>query len=315
MSIRDGQYPYLYPLLVQKSVVYDRRPVLPVSHMPRSPTRLLPLALSLIALAAMAGYAAGGESAGLTGETVEFQSGDKTLHGLLYKPVGSGPFPALLYNHGSAPGLLSNEAFESIAPALVKRGWAFFAPYRRGQGLSTDAGPYIGDEISRAKATGGLPAAEQIMVQLLSTDHLQDQMAALAWLKSQSFIKADKIAVMGNSFGGIEAVLGAAQGGYCAAVDAAGGAESWDVAPSLQESMKTAVKKSRTPIFFLQAENDYDVTPSRTLYEAMRLAGGTAQIRIYHAFGSSKADGHSFAYRGVTIWKSDVLDFLHRHCH
>lgn len=46
-----------------------------------------------------------------TPEVVSFPSGDKMLHGLLYKPAGSGPFRTVLYNHGSAPGLLNNEAF------------------------------------------------------------------------------------------------------------------------------------------------------------------------------------------------------------
>src|SRR5215471_15111485 len=79
---------------------------------------------------------------------VAFNSADRTLHGLLYKPTGPGPFSAVLYNHGSAPGLVNNGAFELIAPVFVARGWVFFAPYRRGQGVSADAGRYIGDEIA-----------------------------------------------------------------------------------------------------------------------------------------------------------------------
>jgi hypothetical protein len=78
-------------------------------------------------------------------ETVTFKSGDKVLHGLFYKPAGVGPFPAVLFNHGSAPGLLNNQAFDLIGPMFTARGWVFFAPYRRGQGLSSDAGPYIED--------------------------------------------------------------------------------------------------------------------------------------------------------------------------
>src|SRR5438132_12328687 len=91
-------------------------------------------------------------------ETVTFPSGEITLHGVLYKPEGAGPFPAVVYNHGSAPGMLSNEAFEALAPVYVSRGWVFFAPYRRGQGLSASAGPYIGREIAAAR-TGGLKRA------------------------------------------------------------------------------------------------------------------------------------------------------------
>src|SRR5207247_9489305 len=76
-----------------------------------------------------------------TPDTVTFQSSNIALHGLLYKPVGTGPFPAVLYNHGSAPGMLSNEAFERNAPLYISRGWAVFASYRRGQGLSASARP------------------------------------------------------------------------------------------------------------------------------------------------------------------------------
>jgi len=54
---------------------------------------------------------------------------------------------------------------------------------------------------------------------------------------------------MGNSFGGIETVLGAEHAGYCAAVDAAGAAESWDGARDLQRIMLHAVQHSTVPIF------------------------------------------------------------------
>jgi carboxymethylenebutenolidase len=274
--------------------------------------RILIIAYLLAALGVCSAAAA--PAPVVTGQVVAFPSDGKTLHGWLYQPRGAGPFPVLLYNHGSAPGLLSNEAFENIAPILLTHGWALFAPYRRGQGLSSDAGPYIGDEIDKAKANGGLAAAARRMVRLLSTDQLRDQMAALMWLKSQPFVKASRVAVMGNSFGGIETVFGAAAGGYCAAVDVAGGAESWDIAPTLREAMRDAVRKSKVPIFFLQAQNDYNVAPSRALYEAMRAAGAAAQLKIFAAYGSSVADGHSFAYRGTAIWKDDVLEFLDRNC-
>src|SRR5438093_13667088 len=111
-------------------------------------------------------------SAAVVPDTVTFQNGAITLHGLLYKPAGTGPFPAVLYNHGSAPGMLSNEAFEAIGPLYAAHGWVFFAPYRRGQGLSASAGPYISGEINAAVKTGGIRAAAETMVRLLETDHL-----------------------------------------------------------------------------------------------------------------------------------------------
>lgn len=247
-------------------------------------------------------------------EEVAFPSGKKTLHGLIYKPAGSGPFPTVLYNHGSAPGLLNNEAFARIAPVFTMHGWAFFAPYRRGQGLSRDAGAYIGAEIASASARGGMALAAQTAVTLLTTEQLQDQMAALAWLRRQPFVRQGQIAVMGNSFGGIEAVLGAAHVGYCAAVDAAGGAESWSAESQLRNVMLRAVRESAIPIFFFQARNDYNLAPSRVLYGAARRAGRPAQMRIYPPYGDTAAAGHSFAWRGEKVSASDVLRFVDRNC-
>jgi dienelactone hydrolase len=247
-------------------------------------------------------------------ETVTFPSGKRELRGLVYKPDGPGPYPAVLYNHGSAPGLVNNEAFDAIAPVFVARGWTFFAPYRRGQGLSADAGPYVMDEIRAARARGGTPAAAEEMTRLLATDHLDDQIAARDWLRKQSFVRGDAIATMGNSFGGIQAVFGAEAGGYCAAVNAAGGAESWKEATALRERLIRAVRNAATPILFFQAENDFDTEPSRILFAERKAAGKPAELRIYPAFGSSERDGHSLPYRGVHIWRDDVMAFLDRHC-
>jgi hypothetical protein len=65
-----------------------------------------------------------------------------TLHGYIYMPNGSGPFPVVLWNHGS-------ERLPGEEPALadfyVGHGYVFFIPHRHGQGESSDAGDYIMD--------------------------------------------------------------------------------------------------------------------------------------------------------------------------
>jgi len=247
-------------------------------------------------------------------EVVTFPSGELTLHGVLYKPEGPGPFPAVVYNHGSAPGMLSKQAFEALGPVFAKHGWVFFGPYRRGQGLSASAGKYIGDEIRAASKTGGVASGAATMVRLLETDHLDDQLAALAWLRTQKFVKPDHIAVAGNSFGGIEAVLGAEHSSYCAAIDSAGGAQSWAQAPELQSLMTRSVRNSHAPIFFFQAQNDYDLSPSRVLSEAMKDVGKEFELKIYPPFGKDVGDGHTFGYFGGSVWADDVFRFLNKHC-
>jgi carboxymethylenebutenolidase len=171
-------------------------------------------------------------------EVVSFPSGSITLHGVVYVPSGAGPFPALLYNHGSAPD--SSAASDALGPIFAGHGWVFFMPSRRGQGLSSSAGPYISDTIRDASKKGGIKAAASTMVRLLETEHLNDQLAALAWLRKQEYVRPQQIAAAGNSFGGIETLLGTARGHYCAGVDVSGGAESWKLAPALQRLMISA---------------------------------------------------------------------------
>jgi carboxymethylenebutenolidase len=250
----------------------------------------------------------------VAGEVVTFPSGPRTLHGVLHKPTGTGPFPAVLYNHGSAPGMTPVEAANALGPVFAARGWLFFMPFRRGQALSADAGPYIMDEIRAARARDGMPAASATMVRLLTTDHLEDQLAALAWLRASGLAQPNRIAVAGNSFGGIETVLGAERGGYCAAIDSAGAAQTWAKAPELQALMIHAVQDARAPIFFFQAENDYDLAPSRVLSASMRDAGKPFEIKIYPPFGSSPEQGHGLGYFGAAVWSADVLRFLDANC-
>ena len=56
-------------------------------------------------------------------------------------------------------------------------------------------------------ATTGTPqgtaAGAATMIRLLEGDHLNDQLAGLRWLRAQNFVDAKRIAVGGNSFGGI----------------------------------------------------------------------------------------------------------------
>jgi dipeptidyl aminopeptidase/acylaminoacyl peptidase len=265
---------------------------------------------SVAAVVAVILFAAGVDASNV----VTFPSGTLTLHGVVYRPEGPGPFPAVLYNHGSAAGMLSQQAFDALGPVFVRHGWIFFGPYRRGQGLSADAGPYIGDAIDKAKQQGGIAARAVAMVRLLETDHLNDQLAALAWLRKQAFADTRRIAVAGNSFGGIETVLGAEREAFCAAIDSAGGAESWTLAPVLLERMKTAVRNAKSPIFFFQAENDWNLEPTKVLSAAMKEAGRPYETKIYPAYGKSHQDGHTFGYFGSAVWESDVFQFLDRHC-
>jgi dipeptidyl aminopeptidase/acylaminoacyl peptidase len=143
---------------------------------------------------------------------------------------------------------------------------------------------------------------------------LDDQLAGLAWLRKQSFVQPNRIAVAGNSFGGIETVLGVERGGYCAGIDSAGGAQSWAQAPELQSLMTRAVRNAKAPIFFFQAANDFDLSPSKTLSAEMNKANKTYKLKIYPAYGDSPGDGHTLGYFGSDVWADDVFRFLNQYC-
>jgi dienelactone hydrolase len=245
-------------------------------------------------------------------EIVTFPSGTLTLHGVVYRPKREGASPAVLWNHGSYKEPMV--AFDELGPAFAAHGWVFFGPFRRGQGLSADAGPYIDDEIDRANREGGSDAGARTMVRLLAGEHLDDQLAAYDWLRTRPFVAPSRIAVAGNSFGGIETVLGAARVPYCAAIDGAGAAQTWAKSADLRDLLLRSVRASWAPLFFFQAANDFDLAPSNTLAAAARDAGKLAELRIYPPFGSNHGQGHNFAWHGSAVWAADVLAFLDGHC-
>jgi dienelactone hydrolase len=144
-----------------------------------------------------------------------------------------------------------------------------------------------------------------------------DERAALAWLRSQPFVQPDRIANFGYSFGGILTVLASQEEGYCAAVDAAGGASRWSGSASLRQLMTRAVEGARAPLLFFQAENDYSIEPSRELYAAATAAHRDAEIHIYPAdprFDPRAGAGHFFALRDADAWWSDVFGFVSERC-
>jgi carboxymethylenebutenolidase len=236
---------------------------------------------------------------------VTFSSGSLVLHGFFYKPEGQGPFPAVLWNHGSErrPGWLPE-----LAPLFLSKGYVFFIPHRRGHGRSP--GDYVMDLLERANQAGGSSARNRKLVELME-QHLEDQLAALSYLKGLPEVDPQRIAVAGCSFGGIQTVLMAEKGlGLRAAVDFAGAAQNWQHSPELRARMIRAVQHSQMPIFFIQAKNDYDVTPSRDLAAAMEKSGKPQHLQIFPAFGNSNQDAHEFCVHGGEIWAPQVFSFL-----
>jgi len=234
-------------------------------------------------------------------EEVTFPSGKLVLHGFLYRPEGSGPFPAVLYNHGSErnPGWKPE-----LGRVFSSRGYVFFVPHRRSHGSSPNDS--FVDSLY-ARGAGGIVALHEI--------HLEDQLSALSYLKQLPYVDNNRIAVAGCSYGGIQTVLALEANaeqklGLRAAIDFAGGAMSWS-SFSLRARMIAAVRKATIPVLFIQAENDYDLGPSRTLAGELEQLGKPHKLLIFPPYGHTHEEGHGgFCGQATNVWGPAVTSFL-----
>jgi len=229
---------------------------------------------------------------------VSFPSPGGTMSGFLYVPEGKGPFPAVLWNHGSEkrPGWQPQ-----LAAFYNAHGFVFFLPHRRGQGRSP--GPYIMDEI---RSSGNAMAVADA-----HRSANQDVVAAMDWLKTQPEVDASRVVVSGCSFGGIQTLLTAGKGlGARAFIAFAPAAQSWSNGP-VDQMLEDAVKHAKAPVFILQAKNDYSTQPAEVLGKIAKAHGG--QAKIYPAFGNTAQEGHwdfATSTAGIAIWQEDVLQFI-----
>lgn len=241
-------------------------------------------------------------------ELVSFPSDDLTLHGFLYKPEGEGPFPAIIWNHGSEklPGQQPD-----LARFYTKQGFVFFAPHRHGQGRSP--GAYIQDLIEKYAAIEKNRTLVEKRVVKLQEEYNQDVVAAVEWLKGQSFVDQQRLVMSGCSYGGIQTLLTAEKGlGLRAFVPFAPAAMSW-ANTELRKRLLEAVRGAKAPLFLIQAQNDYGLGPSEVLGPVIKRKGPPNQAKVYPPYGTTPQEGHyGFAAKegGIAIWGSDVLDFL-----
>jgi carboxymethylenebutenolidase len=255
--------------------------------------------LACVALLLAASVLCAQEAIPTNAQLVSFDGPGGTLRGYFYVPEGKGPFPAVLWNHGSErlPG-----AQPDLAAFYISHGFVFFLPHRSGQGKSP--GTYIMEEILGSRSG---PAAVQ--AQQAAND---DVVAAMTWLRAQKQVDTNRIVVSGCSFGGIQTLLAAEKGlGARAFIAFAPGAKSWGNG-MLQERLEKAVQNAKGPVFILQAKNDFSVDPAKDLGKIAKANSGQAEI--YPAFGKSPQDGHwAFATSkaGIEVWQKDVLDFIH----
>jgi carboxymethylenebutenolidase len=270
----------------------------------------------LVALTSLA--LASDDPVSIAPETVAIPSGQLHLKAFLWKPAGPGPFPVVLFCHGSGgvdadhtAGLPITEAAVKLAPLFLKHGYAFLYLFRRGQGLSADQGPFMQNILQREEAAKGKDARQHLQFVLATRDHLDDVMAGLAFLKTISGIDPKRLAIVGHSFGGQLTLLAAGRDNTIrAAITISAAAGSWERSSELRDRLLAAVDKTTAPIMLIQAANDYSTAPSYALTDELERLHKPHLMKIYPSVGRTSEDGHNFLYLAIPQWEPDVFGFL-----
>ena len=240
---------------------------------------------------------------------VFYPSGDLRIQAYLYKPDGNGPFPVVIYNHGSRDGRESASVpYQYIGKMLTRAGYVVLVPERRGYGKS-DGSTWrqdVGNDQSR------------LMTRLQA--EADDVLAAIDYLRTVPSADTKRIGIMGWSFGGIVTMLAASRSSaFVAAVDQAGGALTWDGNSHLRRVLVAAAEKSVTPTLFMVAKNDRTTSSITTLAEIFKGRDVPHRMVIYEPFAPAEgirvaAPGHAlFSEQGASVWESDLVQFLGRY--
>ena len=140
--------------------------------------RLLKSAMTLLVAASLS-VAAGSLAQAQTSTDVIVSNGDRAIPATVVVPEGSGPFPAVVMNHGHGGGRQEGGGFERLADALAKAG------------IATIRMDFAGTGDSKA------PWTEQSLSSMIA-----DSNASLAYLLANYPVDPDRLGLLGYSMGG-----------------------------------------------------------------------------------------------------------------
>jgi dienelactone hydrolase len=242
------------------------------------------------------------------------------------RPVGNGPFPLAVMNHGVSlnqrdRGFFPLVEFRDAALWFARRGYLVVAPTGSGYGAAAldvpERGLY-GVFYSKIGSCDNPNFRDAGMAVALVDEWIIDYMTA------QQIAKPDSAIVIGQSAGGWAAIalssqnlpsvkaiitFAAGRGGRV------GGKPNNNCAPDkLVEATEAFGRTARVPMLWFYIENDTFFGPdlSKRMYEAYTAAGGNAEYHLMPPFGN---EGHFFIGSADTIpqWSPVVAQFLDKH--
>ena len=237
----------------------------------------------------------------------------QTLEMVVYRPLGAGPFPTLVMNHGSTGNGDKPEWFvqtwtnPELARFFVRKGWQVFYPQRRGRGKSD--GLYDeGFEANRSRYSCepalSLPGMERA---------LADLDVVMAHVRTRSDVDATRMLIGGVSRGGILSTVyaGTRPSPFLGVINFVGG---WvgDQCPRAEEVNTVSFKRGAAfakPVLWLYGDKDpyYSLRHSRMNLDAFTAAGGKGRFVSYAP--PTGQNGHAiYAFPG--LWQSDLDGYL-----
>ena len=241
------------------------------------------------------------------------------------RPVGDGPFPLAVMNHGVSMDPVQRiffplVEFRDAAMWFARRGYIVVAPSGPGYGAAAVESPEAGlfsvffskvGKCTNPNFRGAGLAKAQLNLWIIE------------YMSTLKLVVPDNVIVVGQSAGGwgsialsssnpsqVKAIIVFA-GGRGGRV---GGKPNNNCAPDkLVEATGEFGRTSRVPMLWIYIENDSYFGPelSKRMHAAFTAAGGNAQ---YHLFPPHGSDGHFFidAPDAVAIWSPLVGAFLDR---
>lgn len=211
----------------------------------------------------------------------------QTLEMVSYLPPGQGPFPTLIFNHGSTGEGNKPEWFgftwtsPEVAQYFVDRGWQVLMPQRRGRGKSDglyDEGFEPDRSRYACRAELSLPGIDRAV---------SDLDAVMAHVKTLPTVDNKRLMIGGVSRGGILSVVyaGTRPGEFEGVINFVGG---WVGDRCLEADRVNPVLFRRgaafaKPELWLYGDKDpfYSLAHSRKNYEAFVAAGGQGTFLSY----------------------------------
>jgi dienelactone hydrolase len=242
------------------------------------------------------------------------------------RPVGKGPFPLAVMNHGVSMnqkerGFFPLVEFRDAAMWFARRGFMVVAPSGTGYGAAALDDPERGlyslffSKVGRCDRPNFRDAGHAVA--------LIDKWI-IEYMTDQKLIVPDNIIVVGQSAGGWAAIALSSENlpGVRAIVAFAagrggrvGGKPNNNCAPDrLVAQVGEFGRTARTPMLWIYIENDTFFGPelSRRMHEAYTGAGGNAEYHLLPPFGS---DGHFLVSSrdSLPLWTPLVGAFLDKH--